>query len=341
MTLAAPDLGNASIVARLGGFLSLQLERPVQVEAFVRLTGGLSWITGIFTVRIDNRHPFDGRQLVVKVGPPRGLMAPYSTAPQASALKIFAGSITVRVPELLWSSDDLDILGAPFLITSKVDGAELNPFLPGCGIEDPGALLSVGAQFADALGEIHAADFDTVEGGPAGSGVATASGAEQADAWYQRYQMWADKPYPVIEFAASWLRRNSPVLSRTVVVHGDYRVGNFLVRGGQVTAILDWEMMHFGDPHEDLSWVMLPELGLKSLISHEDFIERYQARSGMRVLPESMRYYRIFTYYKLALINIGGISGFESGSRDLRMACMGFLVPLYLRRLARALQELL
>ena len=41
------------------------------------------------------------------------------------------------------------------------------------------------------------------------------------------------------------------------MVHGDYRIGNFLELDGRISAILDWELVHLGDPMEDLGWICL------------------------------------------------------------------------------------
>ena len=59
--------------------------------------------------------------------------------------------------------------------------------------------------------------------------------------------------------AANWLERNLPALDRASVVHGDYRAGNFLFdeASGRITAILDWELVHLGDPLEDLGWICM------------------------------------------------------------------------------------
>ena len=38
-------------------------------------------------------------------------------------------------------------------------------------------------------------------------------------------------------------------------MHGDYRTGNYLADETGVTAILDWEGAHLGDPVEDLGWL--------------------------------------------------------------------------------------
>ena len=48
----------------------------------------------------------------------------------------------------------------------------------------------------------------------------------------------------------------APARPGTVLVHGDYGPNNTLLdpAAGQVTALLDWEWAHAGDPIEDLAW---------------------------------------------------------------------------------------
>ena len=67
------------------------------------------------------------------------------------------------------------------------------------------------------------------------------------------------------------------------MVHGDYRMGNFLHDGaGTLIAVLDWEMAHLGDPLEDLGWAINP------LWSRED-----DSRvSGMVPLAEGLAVWR-------------------------------------------------
>ena len=59
--------------------------------------------------------------------------------------------------------------------------------------------------------------------------------------------------------AFAWLKRNQPKACRRRLVHGDYRLGNFLEQNDRITAILDWELVHLGDPVEDLGWAFLPQ----------------------------------------------------------------------------------
>ena len=60
----------------------------------------------------------------------------------------------------------------------------------------------------------------------------------------------------MFELALAWLDRKKPApTAQPVLVHGDYRTGNYLADETGVTAILDWEGAHLGDPIEDLGWL--------------------------------------------------------------------------------------
>jgi hypothetical protein len=86
-----------------------------------------------------------------------------------------------------------------------------------------------------------------------------------------------------------------------VLNHGDYRMGNLLVEGSHLTGVLDWELAHFGDPHEDLAFGCMavwrfarydrPALGLGSIA---DYIAAYSAESGTRVDPARFRFWMIY-----------------------------------------------
>jgi aminoglycoside phosphotransferase (APT) family kinase protein len=65
-------------------------------------------------------------------------------------------------------------------------------------------------------------------------------------------------PHPTFRLGVRWLRRNKPTRAEeSVVVHGDFRLGNFLASDRGVSAVLDWELVHLGDPMEDLAWLCL------------------------------------------------------------------------------------
>ena len=72
---------------------------------------------------------------------------------------------------------------------------------------------------------------------------------------YERDRM--GEHYPILDAAFAWLKANPVVTDRIVIVHGDYRSGNYLYDENGIIAMLDWEMAHLGDPMEDLGWASM------------------------------------------------------------------------------------
>jgi aminoglycoside phosphotransferase (APT) family kinase protein len=65
-------------------------------------------------------------------------------------------------------------------------------------------------------------------------------------------------PHPTFRLGLRWLRRHKMAdVPKATVVHGDFRLGNFLASGRGISAVLDWELVHLGDPMEDLAWLCL------------------------------------------------------------------------------------
>jgi hypothetical protein len=63
---------------------------------------------------------------------------------------------------------------------------------------------------------------------------------------------------PLVRLAARILATTLPASDeRPSLVHGDAGAGNFIVEHGRVTALLDWELAHVGDPHEDMAWLWM------------------------------------------------------------------------------------
>jgi aminoglycoside phosphotransferase (APT) family kinase protein len=141
-----------------------------------------------------------------------------------------------------------------------------------------------------------------------------------------------------------WLKEHQPVAPRVTIVHGDYRTGNFLEEGGTITAILDWELVHLGDPHEDLGWASLPMyMGGSKLICRlaepEWFYARYGEKAGFQVSMASLRYYQALSLLKLAATHMAAARCFEEGRfNDMRMPAMGSQIATCLRQMEKTIE---
>jgi aminoglycoside phosphotransferase (APT) family kinase protein len=108
-----------------------------------------------------------------------------------------------------------------------------------------------------------------------------------------------------------------------VVVHGDYRSGNFLFdNDGDVRAILDWEMCHLGDPLEDLAWAFDPLWAAgdtqrpAQLVDRAAAIDLWKRSSGLQVDPAAFEWWQIFAHLKGLAIWISSSKEYATGGNS-------------------------
>jgi aminoglycoside phosphotransferase (APT) family kinase protein len=77
-----------------------------------------------------------------------------------------------------------------------------------------------------------------------------------------------------------------------VLVQGDTGPGNFMYADDRVTAIVDWELAHVGDPMDDIAWLSwrATQQGWPDFPAR---LDEYEAASGIAVDPARVRYYRL------------------------------------------------
>ena len=335
---------DTTLAARVADYLSRQVGHAVTVGRIKRFPVGFSWLT--FAVPVSGlKGPGDAQELILRLGPDYGLFAPYSAGPQVMAMQSLEGS-AVPLPRAFWSSDDPAILGAPFMFCEKVSGDAVVPWVSASEPPlDEGYRRRLGTDFIDALAALHRVRWQDKPIAALADGITAENAAQRNVELYERLiEGWAMRPYPLAEWGIRWLKRHNPVAPRVTIVHGDYRTGNFLEQGGHITSILDWELVHLGDPHEDLAWVSLPMyMGgskyLCRLCEPEWFYERYAEQSGIAVSMASVRYYQVFSLLKLAATHMAAARCFEEGRfNDMRMPAMGSQIATCLRQMDKLIE---
>ena len=336
-------IDEAALARRIGNYLEGQAGHAVQVGAVRRFPVGFSWLTYAVPVRgLD--AVAQARELILRLGPDYGLFAPYSAGPQVLAMRSLAGS-AVPVPRAYWHSDDASILGAPFLFCEKIAGAAVVPWVSAgeSGLQE-GYRQALATQFTDMLAALHCAPWKGRPIAAMEAGVTPLNAARlNVEYWETQIARWAMRPYPLADWGIRWLKAHAPVAPRVAIVHGDYRTGNFLEIDGHITAILDWELVHLGDPHEDLGWAGLPMyMGGSKLICRlaepDWFYARYGEKAGFEVSMASVRYYQVLALLKLAATHMAAARCFEEGRfNDMRMPAMGSQIATCLRQMEKAI----
>jgi aminoglycoside phosphotransferase (APT) family kinase protein len=107
------------------------------------------------------------------------------------------------------------------------------------------------------------------------------------------------RPNPVADEAIVWLEDNAPAkVQRTALVHGDAGPGNFLHRAGTVTAVIDWEMTHVGDPMDDLAWLWFRSRMLRNDDGLRELYDRYSRASGVVLEPDRINYFCVLVLFR-------------------------------------------
>lgn len=108
------------------------------------------------------------------------------------------------------------------------------------------------------------------------------------------------EPRPATELAYLWLVENAPEEREVVLVHGDFRTGNFLVDEGGLRALLDWEFSHWGSPYFDLAWICLRDwrfnrltLPVGGFSGRRAFYDAYEKESGRALDRAHLHYWEV------------------------------------------------
>jgi aminoglycoside phosphotransferase (APT) family kinase protein len=211
----------------------------------------------------------------------------------------------VPVPEPLAFEPEGGRFGSPGMLMSFVDGTSVAPrILRKEEFADAREKLPV--QLAGALAGIHSLTKLDVDGlvPPSGPDPALA----QIDEW-ERQLDEIGEPLPAVELGLRWLRANAPEPAEPRLVHGDFRLGNFIVGQDGLAAVIDWELAHLGDPVEDVGWLCIrswrfgnddrPVAGVGEL---DEFVTAYEDAGGDPVDLDRVRYWEAFGNAKWAII---------------------------------------
>jgi aminoglycoside phosphotransferase (APT) family kinase protein len=303
-----------------------------------RMGGGASKEQFLFD--LVNEEGGATRQFVLRMDPLEGIIETCRTR-EAELLK--AIGTTVPAPPVAFVDGDGRYMGQPAMITGFVRG-DTKPRDSSAGPSGVGIVIGERAaaalipQYLDNLVAIHGFDF---AGADLASYAVPQARTTQAALWQLNF--WArvledDKvdASPLLTYTACWLRDRAPVCEEPVLLHGDYRLGNFMFDEDtlEMTAVLDWELAHIGDFHEDVCYSLEPLFCsrdahgkplIASMMQADAYLDGYTQRSGRVIDPAVLLWYQVLTGFKLSLMNFAsGVRAARDGTNH-QSAFLGFL----------------
>ena len=241
----------------------------------------------------------------------------------------------LRVPQPLLLEKSADALGGPFLVVTPMPGGAQGD------IFNPPRSEGLALQLAEQLAKLHQLSTDAFSelGVPI-----EAYSREQLHAGLQGFRALIGKlgaPCRTIDIAMDWLQQNiDKVSGGRAMLHNDLGFHNFLVDGEELTAILDWELAHIGNPAADLGYV---RDWISQMIPWGRFMEAYRSAGGPQIDQPTLDFYTLWCGVRLYSLLLQARAGVAMGmvkDTEITYAVAQFL-PKLLHRISRELRLIL
>jgi aminoglycoside phosphotransferase (APT) family kinase protein len=151
--------------------------------------------------------------------------------------------------------------------------------------------------------------------------------ARQVERWSKQYRASQTQEIAEMERLMDWLPGHLPPPGPVRVVHGDFRIDNFIVAPGEpnVLAVIDWELATLGDPLADFTYHLMQwhmpasesgadpgtllghDLGALGIPSLAAYVDAYRRRTGLDPGPH-LDVYFAYNFFRIAAI-YQGIAG--------------------------------
>jgi aminoglycoside phosphotransferase (APT) family kinase protein len=293
-----------------------------RVETSARVGSGASRVTWLVSCS-------DGAERVLRVDSGDGPMAGTElTLAREAAVYAALGGGSVAIPRLLAVAP-----GGDALLVERAPGVDSL-----ASLDAPGRARVMDA-YVDALATLHGLDTARL----ALPGFARPEPEDPARAelalWRGVLELRVKRPAPLARFAFGWLERHAPGRAdRIALCHGDVGPGNFLHESGRVTALLDWEFAHLGDPLDDLAWLAFRGHHLNDGIGElAAQLRRWSRATGLPAAAERIGWYRALVMLRML---VSCLAALDSGAATLDRTVYFSLAALLGALLPRALAEL-
>ena len=236
----------ATFVARAAG------ASDAAVTVAGRLSGGAIQDNWAIDVEIADGKMAGLHEAVLRSDAVSGIAESWPRA-QEFALISAAHEMGVTVPQPLWLEPSGEVIGRPFYIMRRIKGtAQGRRVLRGLEPEQGDVLVH---RLGLELAKLHSiVPTDKLSASLSFLPEVGLDLIAQRAAHYRKALDALPEAHPVLEYAINRMEDLAPSITRLALCHRDFRTGNYMVDGGRLTGILDFEFAGWSDPYEDLGW---------------------------------------------------------------------------------------
>ncbi|MEJ5975853.1 phosphotransferase family protein [Novosphingobium sp. PS1R-30] len=311
-----------TLESRIADYLGHRMPEAsdVRIDDLARIHGGSSQETFRFRARWQAGGRAEDRRLILRRAPAAGLVNAERDI-EFNVYSALAGR-GVPVPTAHWLELGSEWLDRPFFVMDMMPGKPGHFFHSSDPYEGQGE--TVGRNFWRHLGTLAAQDHRALGLTDLRNGEADgAYWQRELDHWEATLDAGEAAVEPIVRGVIRWLRRNPPpAAAKPAIVHGDYRCGNFLfVPDGSISAVLDWEMCHVGDPLEDVAWALNPMWSVEKHLPLDEGFALWEEESGLTLDRAALDWWRLFATVKACGLWTTAEASFQDGtSREMIVA---------------------
>ena len=198
---------------------------------------------------------------------------------------------------------------------------------------------SVAEDYGRCLGRLHLLDLAALALGSLTPPVGTEPTSDDLELWRSiDATRSGEGSSPAVRVALRGLAESVPPSPRPVLCHGDAGPGNFLHEAGRVTALLDWEFAHVGDPHDDLAWVAVRNQVLRHPLDVRAAYAAWSDTTGAPIELPRLEWFRALVLTRMLISCDASIAwaGPDAASARTQVVLRPFLAVAVFEALRRA-----
>lgn len=323
MTKAAGDVeASGSLETSIAEFIGARVDSAdVEISGLHRVGGGSSrenWPFDAVWGNGDSRHT---HALLLRRDPEESVV--HSDRNREFNLIAALEPTPVPVPKALWIDEAGRYFARPSMILERCQGVAARNVLRA---KDPLNLglsgrTGLAKELCQLLATVHDLDVGSTGLGTILQPAPENPAEDELQTWAAELDRQEMGTEPQLRMVVTWLGDHLPSPpGRHVLVHGDFRPANVLIRDGRINALLDWELARIGDPLDDLGWYTAPLYGKEHFIPGNwqlsDFLGHYERLTGCTVEPAALKFWQVMATFRLAVIALTSVRSLRKGASD-------------------------